>query len=129
MNSPRPYLIQALLDWIVDNGCTPYMAIACDVPGVQAPVEHAADGKLVLNVSATATRNLTVGEGRVSVDCRFRGRPVHVSVPVGAVVAVFAHENGLGMSFDAESAEPPPAPPPPEEKQSPRRGPTLKVVK
>ena len=108
MRSVRPYLIRALIDWIVDNDCTPYMVIDCGVPGVRAPAGAARDGKLVLNVSAAATRNLVVEDGAVSVDCRFQGASRHVSVPVGAVVAVYANENGMGMSFKAQTtaAEP-----------------------
>ena len=81
----------------------------------------------MLNVSAAATRNLSVGEDEVRVDCRFRGRPVHVAAPIGAVVAVYAKESGMGMAFDAE-----PTPPPSPGRPSPgavRRGPKLKLVK
>ena len=102
MNSPRPYLLRALIDWIVDNGCTPYMAVATNVPGVLAVQEYATDDRLVLNLSASATRNLVIDNQSVSVDCRFQGRPVHVRVPVGAVVGLYARESGMGMSFEVE---------------------------
>ena len=109
MNSVRPYLIRALIDWIVDNECTPYMAISCTAPGVDVPAEYATDDKLVLNISATATRGFSIAEERVDVDCRFRGQPVHISVPVGAVVAVYArgkrHGHGVrGRDADAAIA-------------------------
>ena len=110
MNSVRPYLIRALIDWIVDNECTPYMAISCAAPGVDVPAEYATDDKLVLNISATATRGFSIAEERVDVDCRFRGQPVHISVPVGAVVAVYARENGMGMAFEVETQTPPSPP-------------------
>ncbi len=126
MTSIRPYLVRALIDWIVDNDCTPYLTLACDMAGVQAPVELAVDGKLVLNVSATATRNLVVNERVVCVDCRFQGRPVHISAPVGAVVAVHARENGMGMAFEAE---PPAGEPAPNDASKPNSGPKLKLVK
>jgi len=103
MTSSRPYLIQALIDWIVDNDCTPHLVIDCTVPGVDAPRDNATDGKLVLNISATATRNLEIGNEAVEVDCRFGGRAVHVHAPMGAVVAVYARENGMGLAFDAET--------------------------
>lgn len=128
MNSVRPYLMRALIDWIVDNACTPYMAIACDAPGVDVPAEHATEGKLVLDISATASRNLSIEEDRVQVDCRFGGKPIHISVPVGAVIAVYARENGKGMVFDVE-AEPSPAPPAPKAAGRKASGPQLKVVK
>ena len=104
-------LIRALIDWIVDHGCTPHVAIDCGASGVQVPLDRAVDGKLVLNVSASATRNLDLGDDTLSVDCRFGGRPVHVSVPVGAVLAVYARETGMGMAFEVQSGggEPPPS--------------------
>ena len=116
MKSSRPYLVRALIDWINDNDCTPYVVIATDAPGAESLGDYATDGRLVLNVSETATRNLTVGNDSLEVDCRFGGRPVRLSAPIGAVIAVYARENSLGMMFEAEAdgtpTEPePPAPP------------------
>ncbi|MDE0662281.1 MAG: ClpXP protease specificity-enhancing factor [Gammaproteobacteria bacterium] len=102
MTSTRPYLVQAMIDWIVDNAWTPYVVIAADAPGTEALLDHATDGRLVLNVSATATRNLAIGKDTLEVDCRFGGRAVHVSAPIGTVVAVYARENHRGMVFEVE---------------------------
>jgi stringent starvation protein B len=113
MTSSRPYLVRALIDWIVDNGCTPYIAIDCEVPGVEAPLDDAVDGKLVLNVSAEAIRNLDVGNDALCVDCRFHGRPFHIQAPVGAIVAIYARESGMGMAFEAEAGDEVPTQPPP----------------
>ena len=126
MTSVRPYLVRALLDWIADNGQTPHLVVDCSIAGVQAPTERAEGGKLVLNVSAGATRNLTIGDGWLDVDCRFGGEPVHVRSPVGAVVAVYSRESGMGMAFEAED----PADGSPPEPPRPRPGgPKLTVVK
>ena len=35
MTSLRPYLIQALIDWIIDNDCTPYAVIDCTMEGAK----------------------------------------------------------------------------------------------
>ena len=102
MTSTRPYLVQAMVDWIVDNGWTPHVVIAADAPGAEALRDYATDGRLVLNVSATATRNLAIGKDTLDVDCRFGGRAVHVSAPIGTVVAVYARENNRGMVFEVE---------------------------
>lgn len=125
MKPIRPYLVRALIDWIVDNDHTPYIVVDCEAEGVDLPAEYAVDGKLVLNVSASATRNLFVGDDEVRVDCRFRGRPVHVAAPIGAVVAVYAKESGMGMAFEAEST--PPSDPP--SRGAAGGGPKLKLVK
>ena len=112
MTSLRPYLIRALIDWIVDNDHTPHMVIDCSVPGVDAPGEYAGDGKLTLNISSKATRTLSVDDGGVCVDCRFRGRPVRVTAPVGAVIGLYAKETGMGMGFEVDKGQPQPEPPP-----------------
>ena len=97
MTSTRPYLVRAMIDWIVDNAWTPYVVIAADAPGAEALIDYATDGRLVLNVSGTATRNLSIGKD----DAR-RGLPIRrtsrapLSAPIGSVVAVYARENQQG---------------------------------
>ena len=113
MTSPRPYLVRAMIDWIVDNTWTPYVVIAADAPGAEALRDYATDGHLVLNVSATATRHLAIGKDTLEVDCRFGGRPVHLSAPIGTVVAVYARESSQGMVFEVEDGHPPTEPEPP----------------
>lgn len=129
MTSPRPYLVRALIDWIVDNDCTPFVAVASELDGVTVPPGTAKDGRVVLNLSASATRNLQISNELLTVDCRFGGQPFHVTVPMGAVVAVFARENGEGMSFEPEqAAEAPAAPETPATKPPPKKGPKLTLV-
>ena len=75
----------------------------------------------MLNISPTAVRGLGLGNERVEFSARFDGRAFDVVVPVDAVLAIMARENGTGMSFpEPRSDEPPP---------EPRRRPHLKVVK
>lgn len=117
MTGLRPYLIQAVIDWVVDNDCTPHAAIDCTVPGTEGVADYATDGKLVLNLSAKATRNLRIDDHAMRLDCRFRGRAVHVDVPIGAVFCVFARETGQGLPLGVEA----PSPAPPED--APREAP------
>lgn len=128
MTPSRPYLVRALIDWIVDNGCTPHIAIACDVDGVSVPEEHTRDGRIVLNLSAAATRNLDISDDAIVVDCRFGGRPQRVSAPIGAVVAVFARENGQGMAFEPESPTPASEQAPASDASKGKNGPRLSLV-
>lgn len=113
MTSARPYLVRAMIDWIVDNAWTPYVVIAADAPGAEALLDYATDGRLVINVSATATRNLAIGNDALEVDCRFGGRPVHLCAPIGTVVAVYARETSKGMVFEVEDGDAPTEPEPP----------------
>jgi len=113
MTSARPYLVRALIDWIIDNDCTPYVVIAADAPGTESLRDYATDDRLVLNVSASATRNLTVDSDSLEVDCRFGGQSVHVGAPIGAVIAVYARETSMGMVFELEDVDTPTKPEPP----------------
>lgn len=132
MTSLRPYLLRALIDWIVDNDRTPYMVIDCSVPGVAAPTEQAQDGKLTLNISAAAVRDFALDDKHVSMDCRFQGRSVYISAPVGAVIGVYAKETGMGMGLEADHGEPASEPAPTKPKRSGKstsQRPTLRLVK
>ena len=126
----KPYFLRAMHQWIVDSGSTPYIVVDVSVAGVDIPPGYAQDGKLVLNISYAATHNLELGAETVEFDARFGGASRHVRVPMGAVLAVYAHESGQGMLFDAEG-EPEEATP----DDGPKSGgvgskkPTLKVIK
>lgn len=127
MTSSRPYLVRALYEWIVDNGLTPYILVDADYEGLEAPVEYADNGKLVLNIAPRAVRDLNVGNDYISFNARFGGVARDVHVPVPAVMAIYARENGQGMLFSErdDGGEPPPDGP-----QSGKGGrPMLRVVK
>lgn len=110
MTPSRPYLIRGLYDWIVDNGLTPHLLVNADGEAVEAPLEYADGGRLVLNVSPGAVRGLDLGNEWVAFSARFGGQPRQVNVPVTEVMAVYARENGRGMLFTPEDGDggPPP---------------------
>ena len=97
--------------------------------GTQALKQYAAEGRLVLNLSAAATRNLHLDDCTMSVDCRFQGRAVHVEAPVGTVIAVYARENGMGMVFEAETPSASSADKPAVADAKTKKTPALKLVK
>ena len=109
MTPSRPYLIRALYDWIVDNGMTPYMLVNADDAEVVVPRQFVEGGKIVLNINPSAVQNLQLGNALVEMDARFSGTPMHISVPVLSVLAIYARENGKGMVFTEEdnNNEPP----------------------
>ena len=94
-----------MIDWIVDNGCTPHVVLDTSCEGVVAPTEYANDDRLVLNVSGTAVRNFKLDADGLEFDARFNGESRHVSCPTGAIVGIFARENGEGMAFEVQSEE------------------------
>ncbi len=110
MTSSRPYLIRAIQEWIVDNDLTPHIVVKADTDGVRVPPEFVEDGQISLNISATAVRGYSMDNDWIVFNARFGGKSFQVSVPTGAVVAIFAKENGAGMSFGEEEhpGDPPP---------------------
>lgn len=129
MTPSRPYLIRALYEWIIDNGQTPYILVNAEDETVVVPRQFVEGGKIVLNINPSAVQNLQLGNQLVELDARFSGAPMHVSVPVMAVLAIYARENGKGMVFTDEEDggdEPPPEGGPEDEKA---KRPQLRVVK
>ncbi|MDX9993860.1 MAG: ClpXP protease specificity-enhancing factor [Rhodocyclaceae bacterium] len=100
MVSTKPYLIRAIHEWCTDAGFTPYMAVQVDA-STRVPREFVRDGQIVLNVSPDATHQLTMGNEEITFQTRFNGASFPVAVPVAAVVAIYARENGQGMAFEA----------------------------
>ena len=138
MRPQRPYLLRAFYDWIVDSDCTPHILVDAQRPGLRVPSHAIGDGKVTLNVSPRAVRELLIDEAGLSFQGRFGGSPFAVYVPLNAVVAIYARETGAGSvlgpeledgqggPFSAgEALEPPEDEPPPEGGGKP----TLRVVK
>lgn len=105
--SRRPYLIRAIYDWATDNGFTPHLLVAADVEGVSVPREYVQEGRITLNVSPMAVQSLDLHADPIWFSARFGGRACEVTVPVGAVLAVFARENGEGIVFGDIEPTPP----------------------
>ncbi len=125
MSSNRPYLLRAMYDWIADNGMTPYILVDAAAPGVEVPNSAVKDGRVVLNIAARAVAQLELGKERVRFMARFSGVSQVVDVPMGAILAIYAQENGQGMMFPAENQTPPPAAP----EAAAKKGAHLKLVK
>jgi len=135
----KPYLLRALYEWCVDNGYTPYVSVIVDAE-TRVPVEHVRNGEIVLNIGPLAAHKLKMGNDAIEFAARFGGVPRDLSIPVSQVAAIYARENGHGMSFEAGrkdtaweasgealSADAPAAPEPP---SAPGGGkPNLRVIK
>ncbi len=146
MTSHRPYLLRALYEWIVDNGMTPHILVDATRPGVRVPSHTVNEGRVVLNIAERAVARLDMDNDGVRFTARFGGVSQSVSVPVSAVLAVYARETGQGMVLpddipghgptagDDASGEQQDGPddddtPPPGDDGPPRRGAHLRVVK
>jgi stringent starvation protein B len=146
--SQRPYLLRAMLDWIVDNGWTPHLIVDARSESVTVPRQFVTEGYIRLNISASATQAFRIEDGAVEFNARFSGVGHHVHVPLEYVLAIVARENGKGMAFQSEAAADEAgnqaahagsvsgesgndgqSPEPPTDPQRPRQRPSLKVVK
>jgi len=127
----KPYLIRAFYEWILDNDLTPHLMVDAEMEGVQVPVEFVSDGQIVLNISSSAVKTLDLGNEWIFFNARFGGIPQDIHVPLMAIKAIYAQENGKGMVFADEDNVPPPSSPPPADKQEgeTKKKPTLRVVK
>ena len=133
--STKPYLMRAIYEWCVDNGYTPYLSVVVDAR-TRVPMEYVRDGEIVLNIGPLATNRLQIGNELIECTARFAGTVRELSIPVAAVAAIYARENGHGMSFatgtqvgtegDAQEQAPPPGDAP----EPPKPGkPTLRRIK
>jgi len=102
MTSSRPYLVRAMYQWISDNGMTPHLLVDVSLDGVQVPAEHVQNGKIILNIAPMAISSLILGDDDITFSARFSGKPMEIYVPVDAVLAVYAKENGQGMMFSED---------------------------
>lgn len=104
MTPRRPYMLRAFYEWLVDNDLTPHLVVSAELPGVRVPLEFVQDGQIILNVAPRAVGNLELGNEAITFNARFSGRPHSVIVPLYAVQAIYARENGAGTMFEPEEA-------------------------
>ena len=101
MTDRKPYLLRAIYQWIVDNGCTPHLVIAAPGAGwVHGVPSHLLqEDMLVLNISPQATANLQIEDDDITFHTRFGGKPHQVWVAMAAVASLVARENGEGINL------------------------------
>jgi len=100
MLDQRPYMLRALNEWIVDSNCTPHVLVDATRSDVIVPRASVEDGRIVLNISPGAVRYLVIDDSVLTFEARFAGVAQVVSVPLPAVLAIYARENGAGMAFE-----------------------------
>ena len=102
--SNKPYLIRALHQWCTDFGFTPFIAVFVDAR-VEVPMEFVKNDEIVLNLSLEACHQLQLENDCISFQARFGGIPRKIMVPVTHVLAIYARENGQGMSFPFDASQ------------------------
>ncbi len=129
MTPLKPYLVRALHEWILENGYTPYILVDTTIEGVTVPKDYISDNKIILNAHPDAIKNWYLENDALSFSARFSGKEENIFVPINAVLATYAKENGKGMIFDEHFEDD--LPPEPSDVITPTKSkrPTLKVVK
>ena len=105
MPSSKPYFIRAVYEWLVDSELTPYLMVDATSDMVQIPKQFVEDGQIVLNIAPQAVKDLTLGNTIIQFDTRFSGVSHNLRIPVIAVEAIYAHENGRGMAFNEKDMD------------------------
>jgi stringent starvation protein B len=126
MTPLKPYLIDAIRSWVIDNSMTPYILVDAAYPGANVPTEYIENGKIILNINFPAVDNFMLDRERITFSTRFSGKSFNIVAPMGAILAVYAKENGKGMVFDTEPETPETDPEPKPVKTD---KPKLRVVK
>jgi stringent starvation protein B len=104
MQSTKPYLMRAIYEWCADQGFTPYLTVHVDAH-TRVPKEFVRNGEITLNIGAEATHQMLMGNEEVTFHARFNGVSFPVVIPIEAVSAIFARENGQGMAFEVLPVE------------------------
>ena len=132
--STKPYLIRALYEWCLDSGCTPHLAVWVN-EHTRVPAQYVQDNQIVLSISPSATKDLTIDNEWIHFHARFAGVSHEIWIPIGHVLGIFAKETGQGMGFEVEewqpdeSGEAAPSAAPESAETDPNDGSTAKVVK
>lgn len=100
--STKPYMVRAIHEWCVDNGCTPHLLVVVNSQ-TRVPMAYVKDGEIVLNLNYAATKDLQIDNEVITFSARFGGISQNLYVPMSAVKGIFSRENGQGMFFDIEA--------------------------
>lgn len=135
MISSRPYFVRAVYEWLLDNELTPYILVDATQDMVRVPTQFVDEGKIVLNINPKAIANMQMTNHVIEFDARFSGVSHHIHIPMRAVAAIYAFENGFGMAFNEDDDDDFDTPPPrptattPAGPTTPGTKPRLKIVK
>jgi stringent starvation protein B len=132
MTALKTHLLRAVYDWAMEGGFTPHIVVDTKALGARVPPGYAdKSGRIVLNIHPRALQGFTFDDTWIRFSARFGGVAQVVEVPFSAVLAIYAKENGQGISFPdpaSESSEGEPQEPDPTD-GAPRKRPSLRVVK
>ena len=104
MKSNKFYLVRAIYDWCNDAQYTPYLLVDTSFSGIVLP-KLSLDRKMVLNISGKATKDLSLTHEAVEFHANFDQKVEKVKIPIDAIFAIYAYENGEGITFDEDEED------------------------
>lgn len=128
MTPLKPYLIRSIYQWITDNYLTPHLLVDAEHEETVVPSQFVENGKIILNIRPEAVVGLDLGNETIAFNTRFGGRATNITIPVKAVLAIYAKENGKGMVFDPENESMHDEAPSTPDKKPPGK-PNLRIIK
>jgi stringent starvation protein B len=102
--STKPYMMRAIHEWCIDNALTPHLMVVVN-DRTKVPKAFVKDGEIVLNLSYSATKELSIDNDAVVFSARFGGVSQNLYIPIDAVRGIYARENGQGMFFELGAQE------------------------
>jgi stringent starvation protein B len=105
MTTVKPYLVRAVYEWIVDNECTPYIAVDTTFSQVSVPEKYIVDNSIVLDISPTSIQHLLIDNEALTCKARFDGTIHNLYIPIIAISAIHTAENDQGMTFPKEEPQ------------------------
>jgi stringent starvation protein B len=97
--------------------------------GVEVPASFISDDKIILNTHPNAVHDWFLEDDAISFSAKFSGRSQAIYIPINAVLAAYAKENGKGMMFDERFEHDVPPEPQGPKPPSKKKAPVLKIVK
>jgi len=126
------YILRAVHDWAVDQGFTPHVLVDATLPGVRVPPGYVENGRIVLNIHPRSVDRFELVDDWLRFSARFGAQSFLIEIPSAAVLAVYARENGQGISFPEAMVATPEKPGTDDNPPSgtpPAKGPSLRIVK
>lgn len=102
MSPRRPHFFSAIYDWLLENDLTPYLLVDTTIAGVMVPTDLIQNNEIILNLAPYAIGNYYKNKDQIEFDARFSGVSQHICIPMSAMKALYAKENGVGLGFEDE---------------------------
>jgi stringent starvation protein B len=102
MVDQKPFMVNAVVEWIMASDQTPYILVDCAHPDVVVPQAHINkdNNTIVLNLSSTSAVGLELTDVAYIFSTRFKGKIESIYVPIDAIGAAYSKESGAGTGFD-----------------------------